>query len=330
LLIVNPKLVHQDLRTMPIRQLPRTIAERQRTLYFIWNQLTADPLAPHPFMADTVARLLAFQPYYAGLVLAQNSTKAAQTASTANVARLRNLTRTWVAQGYTSIVSATVRGTFAKSVLALYRLPTNAQGGPRLVSESDILAAATTLADGEAVRIAAGGQPIAFPSVAEIMGHADAFKAANLAQDNAQNAYSDARKAVALANKEANKLILRLWNEAEAAFDTGDLPSMRRKARLWGILYVKSRLEPPTAETNAAMGHVTLGTSDKALRQVIVAVVGTDISTKTNANGRYALPLMEAGTYTVFFRLKGHIPVQHALVVVESEMLVLDVRLAAD
>ncbi len=313
---------------MPIRNLPRTNTQRITALRVIKTRLEGlSPAMLNPISPATEARLMAFYPQYTALMQALKGAKATTTGSTTEVTVLRDRARLWVGHGYMSIVNATVRGTFPKSVLALYGLPLGAKGGPRMKSEANILSAADRLSSGEAVRVAAGGQPIAFPSVAEIMVHADAFKAANEAKSTRKIALADAQRALKTANREADRLILRLWNEVETACSTGDRPSMRRKAREWGVVYVQSRTEPPTAETNAAMGIITDSATGKPLRGARAMVAGTDIRAKTNARGRYALPLMDEGEHTVQFSHKGHITAEHTITVTDGQMAIMDVAL---
>lgn len=305
---------------MPIRQLPRTNEQRHSALYAIKDILDGLPGEPHPFRLDTIAQLSAFYPTYTALQREMQRTKTAQVDTTAGLVLLRANARIWVSHGYASIINATVRGTFNASVLNYYGLPVGAKGAPNMNGEADIISAASALAHGEAARVAAGGQPIAFPSVAEIMVHANAFEMENLEQGKRKMAYADAQKAVAAAYPEADRLILRLWNEIESAFDTGDRPSMRRKARNWGVVYVQGRKETPTAETNSVMGFVTQDTTGKALRGVRVRVAGSDVSTKTNARGRFALEVLAPGPYVLQFQLKGHVTQELPIEVAEGEM----------
>lgn len=314
---------------MPIRQLPRTNSERMAAMQTIKGRLESPTLLSHPFRQATVDRLTAFFPVYAALLLDQRVAQSDQTGATVRLVKLRKMARIWVRQGYSSIIKAIVRGTFTRSVLSFYGLPLTAKGAPKMRSESAILSSATWLADGEAGRVAIGGTPIAFPSVAEIMVHADAFKVANLEQGTLKVAFADAQKAVAVANVEADRLILRLWNEIETAFDVGNPPNMRRKSREWGVVYVQGRAEPPSAETNAATGSITDAESGKALRAVRVQVIDHEYRIKSNARGHYSLPLLEPGEHVLLFKLKGYTTVQRNITIVEGKMAQVDVTVAA-
>lgn len=102
---------------------------------------------------------------------------------------------------------------------------------------------------------------------------------------------------------------------------------IRRKAREWGVVYVQGRTEAPTAETNSAMGHITDQTTGKPLRKVRVRMAGLNKRIKSNANGRYALPLLTEGEHVVEFLLKGYATVKHTITVQEGEMVQVDVQM---
>lgn len=314
---------------MPIRHLPRTVMQRQAAMHFIKNRLDAAPGQPDPFHPNAVARLMALCPQYDGLVQARSNAKANHSTKVREVKVLRMRAVIWLSHGFASVINATVRGIFPKGVLILYGLPAKAKGGPRMKSMVEIMNASEALVKGEAARVAAGGQPITFPSEAEIMVHAYAFIDAYKELSTLKSALIDANRALRSANAEANRLILRLWNEVETDAYTSDLPKMRARARLWGVVYGHSPKEPPSAETSSAMGHITDSATGKALRSVVVTVAGTDIRVRSSARGRYALPLLESGEHTVQFKLKGYETEERIITAALGQMAVEDVGLVA-
>lgn len=309
---------------MPIRLLPRTVVQREKALLHIKRRLDNAPGQPHPFREATVVRLMAFYPQYMGLVQGRQAAKANHSAKVREVRPLRMQTVIWLSHGFATVINATVRGFFSKAVLHLYGLSANAKGGPRMKSVDDILHAIKALENGEAARVAAGGQPIAFPSVAEVMVLANAFIDAYKELSKSKTALSSANNTLNAANKEADKLILRLWNEIETDADTGDMPRKRKWARGWGVVYGQSPKEPPSEETSSAMGHIADSATGKAMRNVAVMVVGTDIRVRSNARGRYALPLMDKGEHTVQFRMKGYVTEERTITVAFGRMAVVD------
>ncbi|MCF8258813.1 MAG: hypothetical protein K9J06_14760 [Flavobacteriales bacterium] len=222
---------------MPTRQLPKTAQQRLSALSAVADRVALFPPNEVPVPTPVVDHLAAFLPVYIGLIKEVNKAKALQTESTAEVTPLLRVARIWVGQGFQHIVDAVLRDAMPATMLTVYGMLPGARG-PRLKKgEQDVLIAAEKLQVGETYRVAHGGEPMAFPSLAEIMVHVDAFRSANHVQANRKLALADAQQNLRKANVEARKLVLRLWNSIETAYDTGDRPSMRRKARHWGVIY---------------------------------------------------------------------------------------------
>ncbi len=116
---------------MPARLLPRTDAKRLSAMREMKARLDSlSPTAFNPISPATAARLMAFYPQYTALMQALKLARASTSGISAEVAVLRDRARIWVGHGYISIVNATVRGTFPKSVRGHYGIPLGAKGGP--------------------------------------------------------------------------------------------------------------------------------------------------------------------------------------------------------
>lgn len=242
---------------MPSRILPRTNTQRLTALRVIAARLPSVPPDLMPLPAPLMDRLTDFLPVYEGLLNAVKLAKARQSAITSEVKPLRHMARIWVRQGYQNIIDAVTRGVLPRAAVTGYGLALDAKGLPPLAAEQQILDAAERLQDAEGRRVAAGGIPMAFPSMDEIMQWADAFRDANLEQAARKSALADAQKDVKKANREADRLILRLWNTIEAAYNNGNRPSMRRRAREWGIIYsiAKARKQVNGPEADGVSEH---------------------------------------------------------------------------
>lgn len=296
---------------MPQRRLPLSNSERLSAMRIITERISVTPPADLPFTAATLARLAVHYPMYKGLRDQLDTALSAQTTQTATVKPLRHAAKLWVSHGFQSIINATVRGALPSSMLGYYGLAVGARRVPSMGSEQAILSAGVMLSNGEQARVAAGGVPISFPSLAEIDGHVDAFRQANLLQAQLKTAYDEAQEALANALADTDMLVLRLWNEIETACDTGDKPSLRRKASEWGVVYVPSNNEVLAANNWAIAGKVTNGQTP--LFEAVITVEGTAIATSTDSRGRFYIPTLEAGIYTLRIEKESyttqHIPI---------------------
>jgi hypothetical protein len=144
------------------------------------------------------------------------------------------------------------RGTLAPSVRALYQLPVNRVEVPAMDSVPNTLGWAEKLSSGEAARVAAGGAPLAWPSIAEVEAAAAAFKAAQNAQSSAKSAYHVLQQEIARQRPAFSALLKDVRQTIEYHYRHYAPPAMRRKAHEWGLRYSDDPAEEST--TPAAGG----------------------------------------------------------------------------
>jgi hypothetical protein len=237
-----------------------------------------------------------------------------------------------VSHGFQALIDACIRGQFLNTVKNLYGLPIDGKAGPLLNSDLEITQAAVTYNDAESQRRLAGDVPISFPDLLDINVHVDAFKDGNQAQSILKGIYDEAQEALAAADPAADLLILRLWNAIEANYDKGDKPSMRRKCREWGVVYVPSKGETPSGEDFSVIGEITNAQTKLPLAYAQVTLSNGLVSHTfiTDADGMYYIPPVDSGTYDLEVYLSGYVSAIKPLTVVEGEVQELNVLLTPD
>lgn len=289
------------------------------------------PEAP-PFSAAKVAQLNTDQPAYHALIVASNTARSNQTAQSSVVAALRHTARLWVSHGFQALLNACIREQFPNSAKNFYGLPLDGNKGPVLSSDLDITQAAVTYNDGETARVAAGGDPITFPSLVGINAQVDGFKAAQQTQTTLMGVYDAAQEDLAATNTAIDLLILQLWNAIEAEYDTGDKPSMRRKSRKWGVVYIPSPGETPSGEDFSVIGLVKDMLSGLPLEHVELSLNNVSVSETyiTMIDGMYFMPPVASGTYELKAILVGYLPFSTSVTVVEGEIQEVNISLQPD
>lgn len=317
---------------MPYRRLPQTNASRDSALTTCKEKMDAIDPTPPPFSAAKATQLTADQPMYHSLIVAANTAKSNQTNQSAIMMPLLRTARFWVSHGFQALINACIRDEFPNSAKNFYGLPLEAKGGPDLGTEAGVIQGAITYNDGETERIAAGGDAITFPSLANINTHVDAFKASQQTQSILKGLYDDAQESLSAANTNIDLLILQLWNSIEAEYDTGDKPSMRRKAREWGVIYVPSKGEAPSGDDFSVLGMVKDSVTGLPLENVEVELFNATISKTyiTEADGMFYMPPVPTDTYTVKATLIGYLPFNATFPIVEGEVQQGDIILVAD
>ena len=317
---------------MPHRRLPNSIATRDSALTACKAKADATPAAQHPFSGMLLTELNTEQPAYHSLVSAMNTAKTNQTTQSAIVAPLRHIARLWVSHGYQALIDACIRGQFQNTVKNLYGLPIEGNKGPTLSSEIDVIQAAITYNDAESQRRADGQTPISFPDLVDINLHVDKFKAENQTQSALKLLYDNAQEALTSASPNADLLVLRLWNAIEATFDMGNKPSLRRKAREWGVVYVPSAGETPSGDDFSVIGLVKGSISGLPLEHVelVLSNITVNESYITTADGMYFMPPVPSGIYELSATMAGYQTFKTMVTVVEGEVQELNITMVAE
>ena len=110
------------------------------------------------------------------------------------------------------------------------------------------------MVDGDAARVAAGGAAMGFPDINEVADAFQDFRTKHTEKSNKKDAYDRAQEVVEKMRKKVDKLIRRIWDEVETAYNDEELPSIRRKARAWGVIYVARKGKKQQQDTTEEQG----------------------------------------------------------------------------
>ncbi|MCB9205512.1 MAG: hypothetical protein H6603_11085 [Flavobacteriales bacterium] len=225
---------------MPVRRLPRTDEERASALNMAKKRKDEVPATEVPMSAATVARLDLAQPDLKQRMQARANALSAQAEATAAIEPERSRTRMYISHFFQAFNNGVARGMFPPAHRAYYKLDVSSEAVPPLDSVESITTWGSNLLEGDAERLLNGGAPMAMPTAAEVQAVYDNFLTATGIQADRKQAYDTAQEKVAAMRSDADSLILRMWNEIEAAYSEEDAPSKRRKARQWGVVYISS------------------------------------------------------------------------------------------
>jgi len=295
---------------MPTRRLPYTLAQRIKALFT--GKSRKDSMPPPliiPYKPSTINMLDIFYPPFKAKVDGLDVLLNTQVTISDQLKTARPLAELFISHFYEAMQNAIKRKTFESTVRTLYGLDANDGNLPVLRSEADITYWGGKAVSGEAARmLLPGAVPITFPSIAEVTAIVGNFESLNTQQADAKEAYDNGQESIAADDVAADELILRMWNETEAEFDKGDKPSMRRKSREWGVIYVPTPGETPSPDDFSIIGTVTHAVTGDELADVEVKIVETDEVFSTNNNGEYFIPVLIPGTYTLQITKTGYTP----------------------
>lgn len=286
---------------MPVIKRPETNAQREASLRNAKIRKDSVPPPPEiPFMPGTITKLDIFQPAYHAKYLAVSSAKNVLTTLTSQITQARKLA-VYNEQDFIDNLNKGIRrGLIQASRRSLYQIDVNDNTLPYIGSENDITIWGNNINDGEAARLLIPGEvPVTFPSVDDVNTALGNFTSINLNQANAKDNLNIAQEALETENIEADKFILKLWNEIETAFDTGNKPSMRARAREWGVVYVPSPGEAPSPDEFSIMGKITVQGSNAPVNEAEILVVETATTVLSDSAGDYFIGILSPGTYTL-------------------------------
>lgn len=236
---------------MPTRKLPRTDDERSAAL------------------STCAAKALNTAPANWLITSAQNSTLSAtlsqwrsnrdamppalhaQTAATAAVDTALGKCARYNSHFIQVINLAIERGDLPASVRSYYQLPLAHAEVPLMNTCPLALLWAGNLKNGETARVAAGGAAMSWPTIAQVNTAATNCTNAESAQSTAKGSFDLAQESVAELRPTVDAVIKDLWDTIEFNLRADALPSLRRKAREWGVVYDGDEEEaaPPAPPT---------------------------------------------------------------------------------
>jgi len=246
----------------------------------------------------TIARLDADQPVYASNMQARGTALAGQSTATDTKFAAQERARMFVSHFIQAFNNGVDRGLFPRAHRAFYGLDVNSGSVPEINSEPLLTLWGQRLIDGDPLRIAAGGAPMAMPAIAEVITEYTAFLNANIAQSTAKDAYDNAQEAVSDLEIATDKLILRIWDEVETAFNDEPISSKRRKSREWGVVYIST--DPATVSGRAV--HAVTG---NPVEGVEVLLAETGVLALTDSAGNYNFKTNHTGEGTIRYSLAG-------------------------
>lgn len=222
---------------MPTRRLPRSDDERSTALSTC--SAKAQSTAPANWLITSAqnstmsATLSQWRNYRNVLGPALH----AQTAATATVEMALATCARYNSHFIQVLNLAIERGNLPASVRSYYQLPLTHADVPLMNTCPLALLWAGNLKNGETARVAAGGPPMSWPTIAQVNTAATACINAENIQSSAKSSYDLAQESVADLRPTVDVVVKDLWDTIEFNLRTDAPSSLRRKAREWGVAY---------------------------------------------------------------------------------------------
>lgn len=220
---------------MPTLYRPRT--DKKRVMALSQAHRAHADLPGSPLSADTVTRLNDLLPRLELEMQERGSALAVQAGLTRLKNPLRKKLRAHIRHFIRVFNMGVKREVFHPADRTQYGLPFKGARLPRLQTDADLVMWGGRIVSGEQARVAAGGTPMAMPSAAEVDAQLTAFKAVHGQHSTSKDTYDREQADVEKLRKDVDELIADIWDEVLFHFRKETPPSLRRKARLYGVTY---------------------------------------------------------------------------------------------
>jgi len=313
---------------MPQLQRPNTDNSRVKLLQTAFNKAQNTPPAQLAFTAATLAVLTTFLPNFETELQQRGSALTDQSAATGQLNVARRTLHMFITHFFRVFNFAVARGQFPASDRSRYQLDVSSDSAPQLPTDADLTMWAGRVASGETARVAAGGTPMGFPTAAEVAGAAANFQTLKGAQSQLKDVYNQEQEDVEGLRPAADELIDDIIDEVLFTFRKHTPASARRNAREYGLTYVPSPGETPSADDFSLMGRASELMTRLGLEGVEAYIPQLDLYASTDSTGNYYFGTMPAGSYTVRFRKDGFMEeLRMGITITDGVITTLDVEM---
>jgi len=231
---------------MPYRRLPNTDAARRKALTIAFEKGRELPPFKMAYSQSTFQRV---QSFLTGWEKAMYETKQAysyQVKNNKEYVKVLKKARLYISHFIQVINMAILRGDLPENERAFFGMHADMTKLPVLNSESDIIKWGEKLIHGENLRKAKNLSPITNPTIAVVRVRYEQFLEAYKFQKTLQKNYSRSQEHLTGLRKEADDIILNVWNEVEKYYDHLTENERRSNAEAYGVCYVFRKNEKQT------------------------------------------------------------------------------------
>jgi len=239
---------------MPYRRLPNTDQARLRALktaIIMGQNKESEALA---FSNSSLNRLRTFYTNFETNIIHHKLARTQQEKNSNTYLETVRKARLYLSHFIQVLNFAIQRGDMKPAVREFYGF--NDKKSPSLLLDSEVLEWGKKIIEGEHKRITKGGNPLYNPSIGVVKVKFDQFVDAYHFQKTLQNTTARCTLKVAELRKEADEIILDIWNEVEESFSYLPDDLKREKSMEYGLIYVYRPMERIKTEQPSLVGSL--------------------------------------------------------------------------
>ena len=223
---------------MPYRRLPNTDTARLKALNQAFRKGKEFPPFKLAFTQSTFNRVQSFLPAFEANVRLYKNTYASAVVKNKEYPLSYKKAKLYISHFIQVMNMAIARGDMQAKIRLFYGLAEFDGRVPEMNTEADVIKWGKQVIDGETERLNKGMTPVTNPTVAVVKVRYEQFMEAYRSKKIHQKNNLRILTEVSTLRKQADDIILNVWNEVEKHFS--DLPDeiMREKSAEYGVAYV--------------------------------------------------------------------------------------------
>ncbi len=228
---------------MPYRRLPNTDAARRKALTKAYENGKELPPFKLAFSQSTFQRVQSFLPSFEKAMYETKQAYLNQIHRNTEYLRVLKKAKLYISHFIQVVNMAIMRGDLPESERSYFGMHDDMTKLPLLNSESDVIKWGEKLIHGENLRKAKALSPITNPTIAVVRVRYEQFLDSYKFQKTLQKNYQRSQEYLASMRKNADDIILHVWNEVEKTYADLSEEDRRAKAQQYGVCYVYRKNE---------------------------------------------------------------------------------------
>jgi len=236
---------------MPYRRLPNTDSARIRAMKKALERGKEIPPYEMAYSAKNLIRLQKFLPLFEHNIQLHKLAVASQNTKSKIYSDAFYKAKTYLTHFIRVMNMAVYRGDLPVETRVYYGLPTNELKVPLMLTENELIIWGKRIIEGEELRLRKGGSPVTNPTIAVTKVRFESFLEVHNSRQILIKKAKDFSERTADMRREADEIILNIWNEIETHFNS--LPDDERKMECeeYGLVYILRKSEIKKAELPA-------------------------------------------------------------------------------
>jgi hypothetical protein len=222
---------------MPYRRLPNTDASRIRAMKIALEKGKEMPPHKLAFSSKAIIKLEKILPHFEHGIKVYREVLSSQNKKNREYYETVRKARLYLTHFIKVMNMAIFRGELSPETRAFFGLATDETNVPLLYSENDLLSWGKRIIEGEEFRIKKGGSPITNPTIAVVKVRFGNFLDALNHHNTLLKKTLEYAEKVNNLRREADDIILQIWNEVEQTHSTHPEDSRKGMCEAYGLVY---------------------------------------------------------------------------------------------